>query len=50
MITVTYFNFGQRFTIELTIDQARQELIQYGYPGACKMNEAEVIRAINEIY
>ena len=49
IIEVVYYLNGQKFTERLTIEEARKELIDYGYPNVKKMDNENVIKAIKEI-
>lgn len=50
MITVEYYLYGYKYTLDLTVEQARQELHEYGWPNAKRLTEREVRKFIHKIY
>jgi hypothetical protein len=50
MIELTYYQFGYKYTETLTIEQARQELIDYGWPDVDKLTDLQVCETAREIY
>lgn len=47
---IEYYNYGQKFTIDLTIDEIKKELQSFGVPNINRMSKIELIKQIKEIY
>ena len=52
MIEITYYNNGNKFTMNLTIEQAKNELRAFGYSRAelATMKNETVIKEIRDLY
>lgn len=47
---ITYNNYGQTYTETFTPEQARKELLDFGYPDAKFLTDAECLRFIHKIF
>lgn len=48
--SIRYTNHGETFTQMYTPDQARKELLNFGYPEAENLTDPQVFTAIQEIH
>jgi hypothetical protein len=49
-IEITYYLHGSRFTEQFTAEQAKEALINYGYPKAVKLTNEEALTIYNNLF
>jgi hypothetical protein len=47
---INYSAHNQNYIIKLTVEECRNELINFGYPESDKLTDKECLKAIFEIY